>query len=888
MKIIKLSRAAQIRRILSLALLFGFLAGAPPATAQGIVDNGCPNEVGNPQPNCSKLSAGERITVMASECGYGAACPTTPPMICRSIINDSGVDYFVPWKTAEEWGAFLRQLTPMSPLVPGAEPLPANNLAFSLLPNVSVGACCPPQNVPDVCPEYECKPGMVGFPGNCSKVAAHGLRPNLGIRRVGTRSGETGVYTMAELEQFGAQNDVYPPISAAGLFGDSSINYEVTYSCNQGAWVKSYEVGSCTPVDGACNAALPNPLPNGWTPPVDLNTLCDKAGGSTIIDGSFADSGSAYNWQCKGTPTKATASCSRNKYTAPTVTNGSCGPANNGRLVTPPSASGDKCTAGTPGPVIGLGTDASPWGWTCSGVNGGSNANCKAYLLGTPLAGLCGPANGFVANNPSWTPSAAQLCNRTASPAAPVATGNILNWTCFGENSGADAACSATLKIVNGLCGVPNTTVVTTAPHSPPIVADLPPGACAKGTPANITYDAGTMTLSWQCLGANSGSTAGCSATVDTTLIKGICKWPNGTALPAIPPATSAALCTSGTADNVVTTGAVPTVGITWSCLGNKPGNDASCSVAVQIKTDAVCGTASGKTLAVKPSGAALCSIGSASSVSGGATGPSWGWTCAGLYGGLTSYCGAVYDNVGPGGDTPVNGVCAPDKLVAQASKPNGKLCDVGTPTSVTGSGPWSWQCKGLKGGNDATCNAPLLGAGGCGATNGTRIPNKPNANLCATGTPGTVTGNNTTGWDWNCTGVSTVSCHADPCDVCAGDLPQAARSDSLSDQTISYGSGTCQVTATVDWSVVDTLMPANGTYTLDLANSIAGLSYSKSQLPPTAPPKYCAPCYRLPKTISGGTFSVQRKVPGSCNTSSPLDTAGTKITLPVTSSLVH
>lgn len=881
MKMQKQSRVAQ-RRWVVLGILF-LLLGAGPAAAQ-LVDNGCPNEIGKPQPNCSKLSAGERITVMASECGYGATCPTTTPMVCRSIINDSGVDYFVPWWKPEEWGAFLRQLAPMSPMVPGAEPLPANNLAFSRLPNVSVGACCTPQTVPDVCPEYECKPGMVGYPGNCSKVAVHGLRPNLGIRRVGTRTGETGVYTAPELEQFGAQNDVYGPISASGLFGDSTINYEVTYTCNQGEWVKSYEVGSCTPVDGACSPALSNPLPNGWTPPVDLNTLCDKAGGSTIVDGSFTDKGSSYTWLCKGTPTKEIKPCERFKYTAPAVVNGSCGPANNGRLVTPPSASGDKCTSGTPEPVIGTGTDASPWTWNCAGSGGGGNASCKAYLLGTPLPGICGSANGFVASSASWSPSASQLCNRTAATATPVATGNILNWTCFGESGGADAACSATLKIVNGACGVPASTVVTTAPHTPPIAADLPPGACAKGTPANITYDAGTMTLSWQCVGTNSGSTASCSAGVDNTLVKGVCKWPNGTVLASIPAASSASLCASGTASNVVTSGAAPAIGITWDCLGNKPGYDASCSVAVHLKTDAVCGDASGQTLATKPSGAALCAIGSPSAVSSGATGPSWGWTCSGLYGGLPAYCGAVYG--ASGGDTPINGAC-PDNLPAQSTKPSSK-CDIGTPTSVTGSGPWSWQCKGFKGGTDATCTVPLLGAASCGATNGTRIPNPPNKNLCSTGTPGTVTGDNIAGWSWNCTGVNTVSCHADPCDVCSGDLPVAARSDTLADQTISYGSGTCQVTGTVDWSEVDQLVPANGTYTLDMANSITGLSYSRAQLPPTAPVKYCTPCYRLPKTISGGSFTVQRKVPGSCTTASPLDTAGTKITLPVTSNLVH
>jgi hypothetical protein len=80
------------------------LASVPPAAAQGVVENGCPNEANVPHPDCSKLAAGERITVMATECGYGTTCPTTAPLICRAIINDGGLDYFVPWKTPGSQG----------------------------------------------------------------------------------------------------------------------------------------------------------------------------------------------------------------------------------------------------------------------------------------------------------------------------------------------------------------------------------------------------------------------------------------------------------------------------------------------------------------------------------------------------------------------------------------------------------------------------------------------------------------------------------------------------------------------------------------------------------------------------------------------------------------
>ncbi len=852
------------------ALLALALALSPAAMAQ-LVDNGCPDQNGVQQPNCSKLGRGERITVKATECGYSTTCPTSSAEICRSVINDGNLDYFVPWRTEQEWGAFLSQLTPMTPLNPGATPLPANNLAVSNLPNVSVGACCSPLAVPDVCPGYPCEVGMIGYPGNCSSVAAHGLPGQLGNRRVGTRAGGESNY--------GAQGDIYGPIISADFFGDSAINYEVAYVCHNGAWIKSYEQGSCAPLDGACNPTLPEPLPNGWTLPPNLNDLC--APGSTIA-GPPVDTGTRYDWVCNGTPGRDPAACSRNKFVAPTAYNGTCGPAHNGRLPTAPVTNADKCNTGDVGPLSGLGTDASPWVWTCNGGNGGSSKSCKAYLAGTPLAGICGSANGYIATNVSWMPTQGQMCTRTFTPAVPVATGSILNWTCFGESGGADAACSATLKVVSGACGVPNTYVVTTPPHSPPIAADLPPGACATGTPANITYNSVTQTLSWDCVGANGGSTTNCSAGVDTSLIKGICKWPNGTVLTSIPPATSPALCASGTADNVVTTGALPTVGITWNCLGNQPGYDASCSVSVHIATNGECGSANGMELAAKPSGAALCNIGTASTVTGGVNGPVWGWTCGGIWGGLTAYCGAVYDSTPGGGPVPVNGACNPAKLVPQSSAPSAPLCDAGAPTAVTGGGPWTWQCNGINSGTNAVCTAPLLGAGACGSTHGTRIPNSPNQNLCATGTAGTVTGDTVNGWNWVCTGTSgsTANCHADPCDVCNGDLTMVGRSDVIADQTINYGSGTCQIKGTVAWNVVDRLVAANSAFNVAMAESGSGLAYAKSQLPPAAPANYCTPCYRYPKTITGAFFEVERKMPGACSTGTSLDTAGTKVTI--------
>ena len=884
---------------LAVALLFALVSPAAATTPVGpIVNNGCPNENGAPQINCAKLGTGDRITVRATECGYNVPCVTDEsesPEVCRSIINNSGVDYFVPWKQPKEWGAFLSCLPPMSPMVAGAEQnIPSS--CPSMLPGVSVKPCCEPKQVPDICPDYLCEAGMPGYP-NCSSLAARGIPDQLGYRIVGTRlpeppprkEGDPPPPPPAYLTNYGAQNDVYGPIRSADFFGDATINYEVTYTCNNGQWVKSYEKGSCTPTDGKCLAAYhERTLPAGFTLPTDLNKLCEP--GSTFRDRSLADTGPGYTWICDGTPGRESSYCSTTKYTAPLAYNGLCNPAaHNGRLPNPPITSAEKCASGDPGILTGNGSDATPWVWSCTGGHGGSNQTCRAYQHGTPLPGLCGPANGILAPSLSWNPSAADMCARSFTPPVPVATGNRLDWTCSGESGGPDQPCAATLRTSVGACNYPGGYIVTTQPRLPPTAADLPPNACRSGRPANIAYNNATSVLSWQCVGDNGGGTADCAYSVDATLVKGICRWANGASVATIPAATSAALCTSGTAADIVTTGAVPTVGISWRCLGNRDGHDANCNIVATIRTDAVCGPASGRQLAAKPALAAqLCTIGTPGAVSGAVNGPIWGWTCAGLYGGLASYCGAAY-SANPGtAPVPIDGICKPSQTVTRATTPSAPLCDAGIPTAVTGRGPWTWQCQGIDGGRTATCVAPLLGAGYCGATHGTRIPNDPNFNLCATGTPGPVTGNATDGWNWTCTGTNTVSCHADPCDLCAGDLPRVTVRDLVGPQTINYGSGTCRVRGSVEWQEVDLITSANNTYVTRISDAGTGLAYSKSQQPGAAPVRYCTPCYRQAKTLAAGRFVVRRVADDVCNTGTALDSEGNEVEIPASAHAVE
>lgn len=54
----------------------------------------------------------------------------------------------------------------------------------------------------------------------------------------------------------------------------------------------------------------------------------------------------------------------------------------------------------------------------------------------------------------------------------------------------------------------------------------------------------------------------------------------------------------------------------------------------------------------------------------------------------------------------PVNGVCGPANGSVVTAAPTTNLCNSGTASQVTGSGPWSWSCVGSNGGATANCSA--------------------------------------------------------------------------------------------------------------------------------------------------------------------------------------
>jgi hypothetical protein len=169
--------------------------------------------------------------------------------------------------------------------------------------------------------------------------------------------------------------------------------------------------------------------------------------------------------------------------------------------------------------------------------------------------------------------------------------------------------------------------------------------------------------------------------------------------------------------------------------------------------TNGVCGVANGTTTSAAPT-ANLCNAGTVSTVAG--TGP-WTWSCTGANGGSNASCAAP--TYGSSSVTVVNGTCGSANGTTVSTAPTTNFCTAGTASSVSGSGPWTWNCTGSNGGTNASCSASLSISGGgvtavngsCGTANNVGVTAIPSANLCSTGTASSVTGSGP--WSWSCAG---------------------------------------------------------------------------------------------------------------------------------------
>ncbi len=120
-----------------------------------------------------------------------------------------------------------------------------------------------------------------------------------------------------------------------------------------------------------------------------------------------------------------------------------------------------------------------------------------------------------------------------------------------------------------------------------------------------------------------------------------------------------------------------------------------------------------------------------------------------------------------------VDANCGTANGSATDSKPVEELCAAGSPSEVSGEGPWRWSCLGANGGMTVSCAAPVsktaaktadkaTGAaasepgsaedGKCGTADGTGADSAPTTDLCAKGIPSRVNGGGP--WTWACSGT--------------------------------------------------------------------------------------------------------------------------------------
>jgi hypothetical protein len=203
-------------------------------------------------------------------------------------------------------------------------------------------------------------------------------------------------------------------------------------------------------------------------------------------------------------------------------------------------------------------------------------------------------------------------------------------------------------------------------------------------------------------------------------------------------------------------------------------------SVSIIAANSGSCGSSNGADLTSAPT-SGLCSAGTASSVFG--NGP-WNWSCAGSNGGSTAQCSA---------NLLINGSCGGSNGADLTGTPTSGLCTTGMASSVSGSGPWNWNCAGSNGGTTAQCFANLLINGSCGSANGMAVSTAPASGLCSAGTASSVSGSGP--WDWSCAGSNggtTASCSA-----------QISSTSSISPDgsTITPGTGGSLVTSAGTWT---------------------------------------------------------------------------------------
>jgi len=352
-------------------------------------------------------------------------------------------------------------------------------------------------------------------------------------------------------------------------------------------------------------------------------------------------------------------------------------------------------------------TDETVSGWAYDGApanvnnNGsGDGENCENGGCGMQVRVYCeGPPGGYNPSTNLWQYSGeGQVGSQCSGNTVPTGTCSPAGSNCYVSNTIKGVTTSQTYQCgngsggsppaaVNGQCGGANGNTYTTAAQVNAA------GLCNLGTPTPSPVQ-GAGAWGWTCQGINGGTTATCNALTNASNgTWGYLSSGSGTSNPED-------LC----GGNLNPTGdPCSPVGDTCRVSNNIKGGSTYDTYRCNAPPGPIagaCGDANGNAYptAAAVNSAGLCSAGTSAAVSG--SGP-WSWTCAGVNGGASSgTCTASVSSA-------VNGICgnANGNEYSSASAVNAAgLCSAGSasPSSVSGSGPWSWDCLGSGGGTDA------------------------------------------------------------------------------------------------------------------------------------------------------------------------------------------
>ncbi|MFT3790920.1 MAG: choice-of-anchor Q domain-containing protein [Rudaea sp.] len=440
---------------------------------------------------------------------------------------------------------------------------------------------------------------------------------------------------------------------------------------------------------------------------------------------------------------------------ANTRVNGACGADDGQTMFTPPALT---CNAGVTSAPAGTG----PWTWTCSGVNGGTTAQCSS------AAPQYWPVGVFDGQNPTQQPPShghtqgGENQNFLAGVPAvltfvPDEGYQVAGATGCGGNLAGNVYTTEPLSAPGPFDGYYCQVFVTFSQAIPPVdgacgpddghtISASPTQLCTTGTPSILL---GNGPWTWSCGGQGSGTTAACMARYGTTATT----WtvtPSAGGSGAISPAVAQTVNDGATASFTLTPDANYAIGAVGGTCGG--------SLSVNVYTTAA----------------------------------------------VTADCTVIATFVPAA--TPVDGVCGSDDGKTLASTPT-NLCSAGTPSVVAGDGPWTWTCSGSNGGATASCSAAA-----------TRLQSA--TSLVANPNPATVGQNVTVQVLVN--GLSTHAPSATA--LLAGAAPQAtpiptgtatvSEGANVCTATISNGSGSCALSfATAGTHVLTAVYSGDANY---------------------------------------------------------------------------